>query len=207
MVPISKVLFVMIFLAGLVGCASMNKSECLNADWYMIGMEDGSQGQPVSHIGKHRKACAEYNVTPDLMTYEAGHAAGMEQFCTESKGFRLGKKGGFYGGVCPPELEEDFLIGYDAGKKVHVASIEAKQAANAARSNQAQLDKLKKDIKAKEALLISSKTSEMARVELLKEIKADGKKVAELIARIPDLESDKEEKQAAYEEIKMMYQY
>ena len=87
------------------------------------------------------------------------------------------------------------------------SAAEATRSAPAVRSNQAQLDKLKKDIKAKEALLISSKTSEMARVELLKEIKADGKKVAELEARIPDLESDKEEKQAAYEEIKMMYQY
>lgn len=28
---------------GLVGCASMNKAECLNADRHMIGIEDGSQ--------------------------------------------------------------------------------------------------------------------------------------------------------------------
>jgi len=207
MILIGKVTFAMMLLAGLMGCASMNKSECLNADWHMIGMEDGSQGQPVSHIGKHRKACADYKIKPDLAAYEAGHVAGMGQFCTESNGFRLGKKGGFYSGVCPQELEEAFLIGYDAGKQVHVAAMEASRAANAAKSNQAQLDKLKKDIKAKEALLVSSKTSEMTRVHLLEEIKADGKKVEELEAKVLSLESDKEEKQAEYDEIKKMYQY
>lgn len=207
MAPIGKVLFALIFLSGLVGCASMNKSECLNADWHMIGMEDGSQGQPVSHIGKHRKACADYNVTPDLVAYEAGHAAGMEQFCTESKGFRLGEKGGFYGGVCPTGLEENFLTGYAAGKKIHVAGIEARQAADAARSNQAQLDQLKKDIKAKEVLLVSSETSLIARIQLLEEIREDAKKIEDMEARIADLENDKEQKQAAYEELKKTYQY
>jgi len=207
MVSIGRVTFVMMLLVGLVGCASMNKSECLNADWHMIGMEDGSQGQPVSHIGKHRKACADYNIKPDLVAYEAGHAAGTEQFCTESNGFRLGKRGVFYSGVCPPALEENFVTGYDAGRKVHVAAMEASQATNAAKSNQAQLDKLKKDIKAKEAVLVSSKTSELTRVHLLEEIKADEKKVEELEDKVLILESDKEEKQAEYEEIKKMYQY
>jgi len=77
----------------------------------------------------------------------------------------------------------------------------------AARSNQARLDKLKKDIKAKEALLVSSKTSEMTRVHLLEEIKTDEKKVEELEEKVLTLESDKEEKLAEYEEIKKMYQY
>ena len=207
MVSIGRVSFVVIVLAGLTGCASMNKSECLNADWHMIGMEDGSQGQPVSYIGNHRKACADYNIRPDLVAYEAGHAVGMEQFCTESKGFRLGKRGGFYSGVCPPLLEDNFLTGYDAGRKVHVAATEASQAADAAKSNQAQLDKLKKDIKAKEALLVSSKTSEMTRVRLLEEIKTDEKKVEEMEEKVLNLQIDKEEKLAEYEEIKKMYQY
>jgi len=197
----------MMLLLGLVGCATMNKSECLNADWYMIGMEDGSQGQPLSHIGEHRKACAGYNIKPDLVAYEAGHAAGTEQFCTESNGFRLGKRGGSYNGVCPPSLEEIILAGYDAGKKVHGASVEASQAAAAVKSNQVQLDKLKKGVKAKEAVLVSSSTSELARVHLLEEIKADEKRIEALEEKVLILESEKDEKHAEYEEIKKMYQY
>ena len=76
----------------------------------------------------------------------------------------------------------------------------------AAKPNQARLDKLKKDIKAKEALLVSSKPSEMTRVHLLEEIKTDEKKVEELEEKVLTLESDKEEKLAEYEEIKKMYQ-
>jgi hypothetical protein len=207
MVSIGRVTFLMIFLASLVGCASMNKSECLNADWHMIGMEDGSQGQPVSYIGKHRKACADYNIKPDLATYEAGHAAGMVQFCTESNGFRLGRNGGFYDEVCPLELEENFLTGYDAGRKIHVAKLDFQQAANAVKSNQAQLEKLKQDIKEKEVLLVSSETSIMTRIHLLEEIREDRKKADDLEAKALILESDKQEKLAEFEEIKEMYQY
>ena len=78
---------------------------------------------------------------------------------------------------------------------------------NRCNPNQAQLNKLKKDIKAKEALLVSSKTSEMTRVHLLEEIKTDEKKVEELEEKVLTLESDKKEKLAEYEEIKKMYQY
>jgi len=87
------------------------------------------------------------------------------------------------------------------------ASMNKSECLNATQSNQAQLDKLKKDIKAKEALLVSSKTSEMTRVHLLEEIKTDEKKVEELEKKVLILERDKEEKLAEYEEIKKMYQY
>jgi hypothetical protein len=87
------------------------------------------------------------------------------------------------------------------------ASMNKSECLNAVKSNQAQLDKLKKDIKAKEALLVSSKTSEMTRVHLLEEIKTDEKKVEEPEEKVLTLESDKEEKLVEYEEIKKMYQY
>ena len=62
----------------------------------------------------------------------------------------------------------------------------------AAKPNQARLDKLKKDIKAKEALLVSSKPSEMTRVHLLEEVKTDEKKFEELEKKVLTHESDKE---------------
>ena len=51
-------------------CATLNKDECLTADWYQIGYEDGAKGYPLSRIGKHRKACAKHGVTPDMPPYE-----------------------------------------------------------------------------------------------------------------------------------------
>jgi hypothetical protein len=207
MTSINTALLSLLFLISLTGCATMNKSECLNADWQMIGMEDGAQGHPVSQIGKHRKACAEHNIRPDLEAYENGHAAGIKQFCTAANGFRMGKSGGYYGGVCPPELEGEFLAGYDAGKELHAASAAVNQASAAVKSNTSELKQLKEDLQAKEAMLVSSKTSELQRVRLLEEIRADENKVEELEENALALERAKEEKQLEYDEVKRLNQY
>ena len=84
----------------------MNESECRNADWRMIGMEDGIDGRQQSYIGKHRQACAKHDITPDSVAYRQGYSEGLKQYCTEMKGFVLGKKGAAYHGVCPPESEK-----------------------------------------------------------------------------------------------------
>lgn len=202
-----KVLFVLVFSLGLTGCATMDKSECLNADWHMIGMEDGSRGYPLTQIGKHRKACSDYNITPVLRDYEDGYAVGIGQYCTENNGFRLGKSGGSYNGVCPPEVEAGFLIGYDAGKRLHATNVAVSKAAAAVKTNKDQLEKLKDDIKAKEALLVSSKTTEVARIRLLEEIRADEKKLQELEANTATLEEDQVEKQFEHDQLKNLNQY
>lgn len=204
---INTALFSLLFLIGLAGCATMNKSECMNADWQMIGMEDGAQGQPVSHIGRHRKACAEHNIRPDLEAYEKGHAAGIKQFCTAANGFRMGKSGGYYGGVCPLDLEEEFMAGYDAGRELHTASIGVNQAAAAVKSNDSELKKLKEDLQSKEAILVSSITSELQRVRLLEEIRADEKRLKELEEKALTLAGEQEEKQLEYDELKRLNQY
>lgn len=45
-------------------CASLSKDECVNADWRLIGYEDGSNGAGRVRIGQHRKACADHGVVP-----------------------------------------------------------------------------------------------------------------------------------------------
>jgi hypothetical protein len=63
-------------------CASMDRSQCLNADWYAIGLEDGARGRALERLGEHRRACAQYNVTPDTARYVAGRNDGLKSFCT-----------------------------------------------------------------------------------------------------------------------------
>jgi hypothetical protein len=106
-------------LVGLLilsGCASLSAEECLAADWYTIGVEDGSRGQSVSRIGAHRKACAEVGVQPDMARYDAGRAFGLQSFCTRERGYAEGENGRSYSGVCPPHLEPVFMQGYLAGQ-------------------------------------------------------------------------------------------
>ena len=62
-------------LALLQGCASMSENECLNADWRLIGQDDGQSGKPRSILGAYRKDCAQYGGTPNQHEYEEGRAA------------------------------------------------------------------------------------------------------------------------------------
>jgi len=103
----------------LSACASLSEEECLAADWYAIGVEDGSRGQDMSRIGAHRKACAEYGIAPDVALYEQGRARGLENFCTRERGYYEGERGRRYGGVCPAHLEGLFMQGYLAGQEVY----------------------------------------------------------------------------------------
>lgn len=110
------------FLAAvllLAGCATMDKSECVNANWYAIGLEDGARGASVERLGAHRRACAEFNVSPDAERYVAGHREGLKSFCTYERGYAAGRAGSAYSGVCPPEMRRDFLAGYERGKELH----------------------------------------------------------------------------------------
>ncbi len=106
----------------LSGCATLNKNECLTADWITIGYEDGIRGQSPERIGQHRKACADYGISPDLHAYQQGFAQGVVLFCTAHNGYKRGKQGYEYLTFCPDEVESSFRQGYDAGKDVYLAS-------------------------------------------------------------------------------------
>jgi len=108
------------FICVLVaGCASMNKNECLSANWYAIGLEDGSRGQPLERLGTHRRACAEHAVTPDAERYVAGRNEGLKTFCTYERGYSEGRAGHAYGSVCPAGLAAGFQSGYQRGRDLY----------------------------------------------------------------------------------------
>ena len=88
-------------------CASkMSKDECRTVDWRTVGYEDGVAGQPGDRIGEHRRACAEYGVTPDLNAYLAGRTAGLREYCQPHNGYRAGANGYTYFDTCPADLAE-----------------------------------------------------------------------------------------------------
>jgi hypothetical protein len=101
------------------GCASMGKNECINADWYAVGLEDGAQGRPIERLGEHRRACAEYGVAPATDRYLAGRAEGLKSFCTYERGYSHGRAGNPYSGACPEGSTANFLAGYTRGRELH----------------------------------------------------------------------------------------
>ncbi len=110
----------LVALLVLSACASISEEECLAADWYSIGVEDGSKGYPMSRIGAYRKDCAEVGVAPDAEQYGEGRMVGLESFCTYERGYGEGKRGAHNRAVCPPgPLEAEFMQGYNDGYYVY----------------------------------------------------------------------------------------
>lgn len=107
------------------GCASLSKEECLSGNWQQIGYDDGANGRDASsNLRSHTKSCGEHGVRVNGDTYYAGHKNGLKKYCTAANGYRLGEQGLHYGGICPAELESTFLVQYNYGKSIHVATQE-----------------------------------------------------------------------------------
>lgn len=111
--------FTLVFALLLAGCSSLSKQECQQADWYLIGLEDGARGYDIGHIGRHREACAKVDVVPDLDRYRAGMSEGHERYCTRERGYALGKSGQSNPHVCRGEAAKAFNHGFGLGREYH----------------------------------------------------------------------------------------
>lgn len=107
--------------ATLAGCASMSEQECLTADWYARGVQDGRNGYARNYVEDHREACAKVGVVPDVTAYSRGHAVGIRDYCTPENGARIGRRGEYYRNSCPADLEAGFLQRYRAAHRVYEA--------------------------------------------------------------------------------------
>lgn len=103
----------------LSACATLDESECRGADWFEIGSRDGAAGYAHSRLEEHRKACSEFGLNSDDAAWRQGYAAGLEDYCTLDNGYRLGRRGGYYGQVCPAGVESAFLSAYELGRETY----------------------------------------------------------------------------------------
>lgn len=127
------------------GCATMTPEECLNADWYQQGMRDGQSGQSLSIIEDHNEACNKVGVSVNRTRYVAGRDAGLVQYCTPATGFDEGRRGKYYGDVCPPALERPFVEAYRQGRRIYDAQRRVDSLQSDLNSQQYQLDRAKDD--------------------------------------------------------------
>jgi hypothetical protein len=106
--------------AAFSGCASLSKSECLNADWQDIGVRDGANGQPEEYLIRHSTACAKVGVTPDRERWLAGREQGLERFCTPQRAYQIGEYGGsFDAAICRNFDQERLFDAYNKGRDVN----------------------------------------------------------------------------------------
>ncbi len=134
---ISNLILIIASVSFVGGCASMSKKECLSANWQFQGEQDGRSGLPVSTIDRHAKACSKVSVVPDEAQYLEGRDRGLRYYCTASTGLAEGRRNSEYQGVCPPELESEFLFSYIDGLELRL--LELAQQSNIANSRLSRL--------------------------------------------------------------------
>ncbi|WP_420470819.1 DUF2799 domain-containing protein [Brevundimonas sp. FT23042] len=136
--------------ASLGSCATMSAEECMAGDWGGRGFSDGAAGYAQSRLGEHAEACSKHGITPDDSAYRAGWAQGVLRYCTLPNGFAQGRSGAAYNGVCPRDLERDFLPAYQDGQVVYAAEQAVSTARSSINSHGARLEELDDKITAKQ---------------------------------------------------------
>lgn len=106
---------------ALAGCETMSKEECLSADWFQVGYQDGRDGKERAQIEYIAESCAKANIAPDRERYFYGRDKGLLEYCTPEHGFYLGKNGTSYNRVCPPGTASIFEASYNEGRRVYDA--------------------------------------------------------------------------------------
>ena len=195
---------IIISLLVLSGCASMSADECVMSDWHTIGFEDGARGYTAEQLGNRRKACAKHGVAPDFAAYQAGREEGLRQYCRPSRGFSLGASGARYNGVCPANVEVDFVDAYNSGHQLYSLRSRVSSATNQINAKEHQLDNARVRIRNAEVLLISADTTIEDRVLLLADLKELSERTGQLDAEIAELIEERaisEQQLAAYQAV------
>jgi hypothetical protein len=172
------------------GCASMSKDECLAMDWRTIGYEDGVAGYPGDRIATHRKACAKYGVRSDLDLYQSGRAQGLREYCKPANGWRLGSSGASYRGVCPADLENDFLRAFEAGEQLYTLQARVTDAKAELGAKRRELDHVQHGIAANAITALSSSTSKQELADAVVDTAQLAERAGRLKEEIRQLEGD-----------------
>ena len=182
----------------------MSAEECAVTDWRTIGYEDGAMGYSADRLGNHRKACAKHGVAPDLEAYRTGRSEGLRQYCQPSRGFNVGANGGRYNGVCPSDLEPEFVDAFNAGHKLYNLRANVNQANYQINAREDELDRNKARIRQIEADLISSETTGEERILLLVDLKEAAERTGEIEAEIVELVEERAQYQEQLDQYEAM---
>lgn len=165
-----------IFLLGFIlltatACSTLNKSECLTADWKTIGYEDGTKGYKASRISQHRSACAEYGIRPDLNAYTTGRKEGLHHYCIPTTAYKKGLYGYSYNGVCAGYNEKVFLDAYYDGLEIYKEKNILNKMKSDYSNEESYISSLELELHEKEHILISGHLTKVKALILLNETK------------------------------------
>ena len=176
--------------------AKMSKDECRTVDWRTVGYEDGVAGQPGDRIGEHRRACAEYGVTPDLTAYLAGRTAGLREYCQPHNGYRAGANGYTYYDTCPADLAEAFEIAYDEGRALYVRERRVTDTEEQIEDKRREIRRLEDRVAESAFDVIDATATAEERTQAVLDTKQAAERIGRLKAEITELEKERARYQA-----------
>ena len=194
-----KVTSLLIALSSLLlgACAAkMSRDECRTVDWRTVGYEDGVAGQPGDRIGEHRRACAEYGVTPDLNAYLAGRTAGLREYCQPHNGYRAGANGYTYFDTCPADLAEAFEIAYDEGRALYVRERRVTDTEQQIEDRRREIRRLEDRVAESAFDVIDTTSTAEERTQAVLDTKQAAERIGRLKAEITELEQERARYQA-----------
>lgn len=192
-----------LMLVGLAitGCATMDKDECLVADWRLIGFQDGVQGKSAAAVGTYRKDCADYHVVPDLDAYQAGRRDGLQQYCVPPNGYRLGNAGSAFKAVCPAATERAFRAAYNTGRDIYLARSRVKNTKSQIQQKQQAIQSLEADRQDRLMSMVQRGATSEQRVQILYDVASIEKDIRTANADIDTLGYALEQQQAALDHL------
>jgi hypothetical protein len=134
---------------SLGSCATISEDQCLAGAWGEVGLADGRSGYRPERLNSHAEACAKVGVVPDEAVYMAAREEGLRSYCTPANGFRVGRNGNAYEGVCPAFSEGAFVAAYQDGQLLGAAERAVSDAAGRVSSYGSRAQELDDKIEAK----------------------------------------------------------
>lgn len=177
-------------LGALAGCAGMSQNECALADWRAVGYEDGARGKSTDAFGARRQACAKHGVTPDFSAYRSGRAQGLAEYCQPSRGFSEGRRGAQYTGVCPADLEDEFLDGYSEGRTLYQLEYTVRNTERQIRYNEGRIKEIDRELADIAARVLVEETTVEERAQMVIDTKELAGERVELASELDDLEHE-----------------
>lgn len=112
------ILITLLAAVVLSGCATLNKAQCEAGDWHNLGINDGANGLPASHINEHVSACAEHGISINRELYMAGRTQGLRQYCQLERAESDGRAGRTNFNSCTGDIGISFARVYDASREI-----------------------------------------------------------------------------------------
>jgi len=175
---VQQVVFLFLVAMYLNGCSTLNKNECLNAEWESIGYQDGVKGYLQSRIGRHRKACSEYGIKPDLSKYISGYDDGVREYCKPQRGYSRGLKGYENKGACKGSTRKIYNNAYMQGRQIYNLELQVKENKKSIKYILERNHRLEEKRVLAERKLINKKLTREQRANLVYVLRGIGNKMA-----------------------------